>query len=75
MQAKLDAEADRIWADYVPLLEIVKTAVHHPEAPPAITDYRTLGAQINYLDDLSNTVSQPMERKLGDGAAAATKAP
>jgi hypothetical protein len=63
---------DRIWAEYVPLLEIVKRAVGHTQAPPPIADYRTLGAQLNYLDDLWNAVSQPMEHAT---AAAGTAKP
>jgi Caspase domain len=66
-----DRAADRLWAQYVPLLNIVKTAVHHRESPPPITDYRTLGAQVNYLDDLWNAVSQPMERAAAKTGAAA----
>ena len=62
----LDRAADRMWAAYVPLLDTVKTAVRHREAPPPrIVDYHTLGAQINYLDDLWNATSQPTERMAG----------
>jgi Caspase domain len=67
-----DRAADRIWAEYVPLLNIVRMATHHAETPPPIGDYRTLGAQVNYLDDLWNSVSQPMERA---AATAGAKAP
>jgi hypothetical protein len=70
----LDRAADQLWAQYVPLLNIVKVATGHKQAPPPIADYRTLGAQVNYLDDLWNTVSQPMERSTAEAGAAA-KAP
>jgi hypothetical protein len=70
---------DKLWAEYVPLLMIVKTAVGYTQAPPPIGDYRTLGAQLNYLDALWNSVSQPMERATAAagaaGAAGAKKPP
>jgi hypothetical protein len=47
------------------MLEIVRTAVKHKEAPPPISDLALLGAQLNYLDDLWNAVSQPLERSAG----------
>jgi hypothetical protein len=70
VQTTYDTKADGMWSAMVLLLYIVKAATSHPEAPPAITDYRTLGAQINYLDDLWNTCATPMERDLAEGSGA-----
>ncbi len=74
VQNAFDRAADQIWAQYVPLLNIVKMAVGHTQAPPPIADYRTLGAQVNYLDDLWNSVSQPMERATAEAGAAGRSA-
>lgn len=59
-----DTQADRLWAAMGIALAAGRRLAGHTEPVPALTDYRTLGAQINYLDDLWNTVSQPMERAL-----------
>jgi hypothetical protein len=61
---------NQLWAEYVPMLETVRAAVGHRQAPPPITDYVTLGAQLNYLDDLWISVSQAMERAAAEGGAA-----
>ena len=74
-QTAFDRAADQLWAQYVPLLNIVKMATGHTQAPPPIADYRTLGAQVNYLDDLWNTVSQPMERRTAEAGAASRSTP
>jgi hypothetical protein len=68
VQSAYDAKADAMWTAMSAMLLIVKAAVGHPEAPPAIADYRTLGAQVNYLDDIWNTCAQPMERELAGGS-------
>ena len=62
--------ADRLWAEYVPLLDIIRTAVGYAQTPPPIADYVALGAQVNYLDDLWNAVSQSMQRAGADAATA-----
>ncbi|HEX7836054.1 MAG TPA: hypothetical protein VF469_01260, partial [Kofleriaceae bacterium] len=64
---------DRMWGEYLPLLGAVKRLVRHAEAPPPIDNYATLGAQINYLDDLWNAVSQPMETALATAARPAAR--
>jgi hypothetical protein len=69
VQNAFDRASDRMWAQYIPLLNIVKMAVGHKQAPPPIADYRTLCAQVNYLDDLWNSVSQPMERTTAEAGA------
>jgi hypothetical protein len=68
VQSAYDRKADAMWGAMSMLLVIVKAALSHPEAPPPITDYRTLGAQNNYLDDLWNACAQPMERDLAQGS-------
>jgi hypothetical protein len=60
---------DRLWSELLPLLAAIRTAVGHMQEPPPITDYETLGAQLNYLDDLWNAVSQAMEHAAADADA------
>ncbi|HET7500353.1 MAG TPA: caspase family protein [Kofleriaceae bacterium] len=70
----LSQAADKLWAGLVPRLDMIRMTVGYPVPPPPISDYGTLGAQVNYLDDLWNAVSQPMEHAAagrGGGAAAA----
>jgi hypothetical protein len=70
MMDALDKALERMWADYLPMLEIIRKAVHHPDAPPAhIVDNRTLGAQLNYLDDLWNATQKPLETTAKPGSA------
>jgi len=66
-----DRVAAQLWDDCIPLLNVVRMAVGHRQAPPRITDYRTLGAQLSYLDSLWNTVSQRIEH--ADPGAGATE--
>lgn len=49
---------DGLWSEVVPLLDTIRTAVGYAQRPPPIGDHVTLGAQLNYLDDLWNAVSQ-----------------
>lgn len=64
--AYYDAQADALWSLMSLVLSAARRLAGHPDSPPAITDYRTLGGQINYLDDMWNTVSRPMERDLAE---------
>lgn len=64
--AYYDAQADALWSVMAAVLSAGRRLAGHPDSPPAITDYRTLGGQINYLDDLWNTVSRPMERDVAE---------
>jgi hypothetical protein len=77
MMDALDRALDKMWADYLPMLEVIRKAVHHPDAPPPhIVDRRTLGAQLNYLDDLWNATQKPLEQttaKAGSAKAGAVK--
>jgi hypothetical protein len=57
-----DRVAAQMWDECIPLLNIVRMAVGHRPAPPRITDYRRLGAQLSYIDGLRNTVAQRMVR-------------
>jgi len=57
----------------VPLLATVRTAVGYTQEPPPTGDYDTLAAQLNYLDDLWNAVSQAMEHAAADAPDRATE--
>jgi hypothetical protein len=75
MMDALDRAVERMWAGYLPMLEVIRKAVHHPDAPPQhIVDLRTLGVQLNYLDDLWNATSKPLETaKAGSAKTASVK--
>jgi hypothetical protein len=62
-------EEDKVWAELLPQIEAIRAMAKYPAAPPPIFDYR-LGAQLNYLDDLWNAVSQPVEDALAKPAGA-----
>jgi hypothetical protein len=58
-----DRAEDQLWAELLPQIEAVRAMARHPAVPPPISDYG-LGAQLNYLDDLWNAVSQPVEQAI-----------
>jgi len=65
-------KADAIWATMQPMLAtiaaVVSTKDNEVAAPPvAITDYRTLGAQLNSMDDIMNACGRPMEQERAEG--------
>jgi hypothetical protein len=63
-------EAGRLWAESAARLEVIRMIAHHPAPPPPISSYH-LGAQLNYLDDLWNALSHPMEQARGEAPAPA----
>jgi hypothetical protein len=65
-----DREEDKLWAEMLPQLETIRTLARYAPPPPPISDY-SLGPQLNYLDDLWNAVSQPVEDSLAKSAGAA----
>jgi hypothetical protein len=69
-----DAMAATIWDQYVPVLNQLRTMVGFAQAPPPVADY-TLAAQVKYLDDLWNAVSQSADRAKPGGDAKAAKSP
>lgn len=64
-----DREEEQVWADIVPQLEAVRAIERYAAPPPPISDY-SLGAQINYLDDLWNAVSRPVEQSIASAGGA-----
>jgi hypothetical protein len=65
-------KADAIWATMQPMLATIAMLASTKDnplvAPPvAITDYRTLGAQINSMDDIMNACGRPMEQERAEG--------
>lgn len=52
---------DRLWAACEPALMLAKMIARRSDPAPPISDYVTLGAQLNYLDDLWNAVTAPPE--------------
>jgi hypothetical protein len=55
-----DRAEEKCWAELLPQIEAVRTLARYSAPPPPISDY-DLGTQLNYLDDLWNAVSQPVE--------------
>ena len=65
-------KADAIWATMQPMLAtiaILASTKDNPVGipPVAITDYRTLGAQLNSMDDIMNACGRPMEQERAEG--------
>ena len=58
-----DRLEDKLWAEMLPQIEAVRAMAKYPAAPPPIS-YYGFGAQLNYLDDLWNAVSQPVEQSI-----------
>jgi hypothetical protein len=65
-------KADAIWATMQPMLATIALLASTKDnplvvPPVAITDYRTLGAQINSMDDIMNACGRPMEQERAEG--------
>jgi hypothetical protein len=65
-----EREEGTLWAEMLPQIEAVRTMARYSAAPPSISDY-DLGPQLNYLDDLWNAVSQPVEDSIAKNGGAA----
>jgi hypothetical protein len=52
--------ATNLWETISFTLDLLRTRLGFRMAPPPVDDHRTLGSQLDYLDDLQNRALAPM---------------
>ena len=67
---------DALWQRYLAVLNVIRfalTIIHGADLddpPQAISNYRTLGEQLTYIDLVTNACMQPVERRIAEDAEA-----
>lgn len=67
---------DALWQRYLAVLNVIRfalTIIHGADLddpPQAVTNYRTLGEQLTYIDLVTNACMQPVERRIAEDAEA-----
>lgn len=75
VQQRFDQKADRLWSGMTFVLGLARMALAAstdediPSVPKTIDDYRTLGTQLDFIDDLSNAVLEPVDRRVSEDQA------